>query len=420
MKSIKYVSLLACLFYVIQNSTAQETLIHKNEAWNYYDKGYLPETWYLTHQSYPWKTGNAPLGYGDNSLNTEISYGNEERNKELVRYFHKTIQIDQNHVIYGLYVRRDDGVVLYVNGKEVLRNNLPKGELTQNTRALKRLEGVEETQYIFKVLKSTTFKKGANDIAVAVFQASPNSSDLIFDLSLVAFTDSQSLDKIINNTSFNVETNQLNEEITSSQDLFEVQKLKLQNEAVHDTNYALKMLLFLVSCLFFIAIIGYYFMIQNNAKNSRLLSEKLQTLKDQLKEKNTEMLQLSMNVLYNKQYFKELRADIKSIKTDDKSSIKNMMHLLDSVIDRDEEWEQLKTHFNEISSGFYDRLVAKHPSLTETELRHCMFIKMHLQTKEIARILLIDPRSVQTARYRIKKSLELDEEVDLRTYLLSL
>ena len=48
-----------------------------------------------------------------------------------------------------------------------------------------------------------------------------------------------------------------------------------------------------------------------------------------------------------------------------------------------------------------------------------MFIKLHLQTKEIARILLIDPRSVQTARYRIKKKMNLKEEEDLRRYLIS-
>jgi DNA-binding CsgD family transcriptional regulator len=49
-----------------------------------------------------------------------------------------------------------------------------------------------------------------------------------------------------------------------------------------------------------------------------------------------------------------------------------------------------------------------------------MFIKLHLQTKEIAKILLIDPRSVQTARYRIKKKMNLDEDIDLRAYLLKI
>jgi len=49
-----------------------------------------------------------------------------------------------------------------------------------------------------------------------------------------------------------------------------------------------------------------------------------------------------------------------------------------------------------------------------------MFIKTHLQTKEIARILLIDPRSVQTSRYLIKKKMGLEETIDLREYLLDL
>jgi len=34
--------------------------------------------------------------------------------------------------------------------------------------------------------------------------------------------------------------------------------------------------------------------------------------------------------------------------------------------------------------------------------------------------LLIDPRPVQTSRYRIKKKLNLNEEQDLRNYLIDL
>lgn len=82
--------------------------------------------------------------------------------------------------------------------------------------------------------------------------------------------------------------------------------------------------------------------------------------------------------------------------------------------------ENLKKHFNEVNSGFVDRLISKYPLLTDIELRHCIFIKLHMQTKEIANILHIDPRSVQAARYRIKKKMDLDEGIDLRDYLLNI
>lgn len=129
---------------------------------------------------------------------------------------------------------------------------------------------------------------------------------------------------------------------------------------------------------------------------------------------------LSTRLLYNKQYFKEIKIDLKGIKTEDTATIKNINHQINSVLNKDDEWEALQKHFNTICSGFYSNLLAKHPTLTEIELRHCMFIKMHLLTKEVAKILLVDPRSVQTARYRIKKKLNLDEKEDLRDYLLKI
>ena len=127
---------------------------------------------------------------------------------------------------------------------------------------------------------------------------------------------------------------------------------------------------------------------------------------------------LSTRLLYNKQYFKEIKIDLKGLKTDDSTTIKSINHQINSVLNKDDEWEALEKHFNTICSGFYSKLLKNHPTLTEIELRHCMFIKMHLLTKEVAKILLVDPRSVQTARYRIKKKLELGENDDLRDYLL--
>ena len=97
------------------------------------------------------------------------------------------------------------------------------------------------------------------------------------------------------------------------------------------------------------------------------------------------------------------------------------MHIakqIDYNIGHEDDWENLKKHFNAIHTGYFDQLIKLHPSLTEVELRHCIFIKLHMQTKEIAKILNIDPKSVQVSRYRIKKKMKLPEQVDLRDYLM--
>lgn len=134
---------------------------------------------------------------------------------------------------------------------------------------------------------------------------------------------------------------------------------------------------------------------------------------------------ISLNTLNRKQYLKVLNKDIeKSISGNDIASIKKRLSKITSQLEfhleQEDDWGNLKKHLNVVHTGFFEKLLQEYPTLTETELRHCVFIKLHIQTKEIARILHIDPRSVQASRYRIKKKMQLKESVDLKTYLQSL
>jgi hypothetical protein len=85
--------------------------------------------------------------------------------------------------------------------------------------------------------------------------------------------------------------------------------------------------------------------------------------------------------------------------------------------DTEEEWEAIQLHFSEIHPDFFKRLREMSTELTQYDLKHCAYIKMNLSTKDISRILNISDRSVQTARYRIKKKLGLDPGTDLTRML---
>ncbi len=89
-------------------------------------------------------------------------------------------------------------------------------------------------------------------------------------------------------------------------------------------------------------------------------------------------------------------------------------------IDLDADWEQFKLHFVEVHPRFFEALQRQAPGLSKTDLRHCAYMRMDLSTKEIARLLSIEPSSVQIARVRLKKKLELDREVDLKDFVRNL
>ena len=83
---------------------------------------------------------------------------------------------------------RDDGAVIYINGDEVRRTNMPTGTISHTTQASGTVSGSGESafnQFSIDVSKLVT---GTNTIAVEIHQAQPSSSDISFDLRLLATT----------------------------------------------------------------------------------------------------------------------------------------------------------------------------------------------------------------------------------------
>lgn len=83
----------------------------------------------------------------------------------------------------------------------------------------------------------------------------------------------------------------------------------------------------------------------------------------------------------------------------------------------EEDWKQLKLHFNEVHPGFFDILQQRFTSLSQNDLRLCAYIRINLANKEIARILNVEFRSVQVAKYRLKKKMNLTKEEDLGEFI---
>ncbi|MCC7376561.1 MAG: hypothetical protein IT581_18020 [Verrucomicrobiales bacterium] len=131
-----------------------------------------------------WFSGPAPLGYGDGDEKTLTRKG--EPPHPLTAYFRQTFQVPADLAAKSLLIRlvRDDGVVVYLNGQEVLRDNVPKGPITFSTVASEST-GNENGVRTF-VVPASALSAGANVVAAEVHQASATSSDLSFDLELTA------------------------------------------------------------------------------------------------------------------------------------------------------------------------------------------------------------------------------------------
>jgi hypothetical protein len=106
-------------------------------------------------------------------------------------YFRTTLNIANPAAIVALdlHLLRDDGAVLYINGSEVMRSNMPGGAITYTTLASSAVSGTDETTFFEYPLHPSVFITGANTIAVELHQSAATSSDAVFDMYIQAAVD---------------------------------------------------------------------------------------------------------------------------------------------------------------------------------------------------------------------------------------
>ncbi len=164
-------------------------LIPEQAAWNFNDKGenLTPDWINLGFDDSKWAREKAVLGYGNGDETTTISYGGNAAKKNVTTYFRKKFMVEETEGRSALQLRlkRDDGAVVYINGVEVYRNNMPEGAITNETFAINFVEGGEEDVFITSNLDKGVLTLGENIVAVEIHQSSATSTDLRFDLSLL-------------------------------------------------------------------------------------------------------------------------------------------------------------------------------------------------------------------------------------------
>src|SRR5678815_5910102 len=118
---------------------AQTTLISYGSSWKYLDNGSNQGTAWraVSFSDATWRTGNAELGYGDGDEKTVVRYGSSSSLKYVTTYFRKSISIANASLYSGLSlsIKRDDGAVVYINGTERYRTNMPTGTISYTTLA---------------------------------------------------------------------------------------------------------------------------------------------------------------------------------------------------------------------------------------------------------------------------------------------
>ncbi len=163
--------------------------------------------------------------------------------------------------------------------------------------------------------------------------------------------------------------------------------------------------------------LGAYYSIQNASQKSEVPSPRNQELLQQLRTKNELLTRKELAFQQNLNFLKQLKVDIRQLNHDKPKLAKNvnlLIHKVNGSMQFQYKWEELSKYFAELYPTFFSHLREKYPDLTSSEVRHCIFLKLNLTIDEVAQILNIEPTSVSSARYRLKKKIDIDSLMELK------
>ncbi len=155
-------------------------------------------------------------------------------------------------------------------------------------------------------------------------------------------------------------------------------------------------------------------------QNSELEKERL---KDELSFKNKELATNMMYLLEKNEFIGSLVDKLVEIR---ERANKGNMELVQGIIGELKRnssqgiWEEFEMRFKNVHSEFYNSLQTQYPDLTPNEVRLCAFLRLNMSTKEISAITHQSVKSINMARFRLRKKLNIDQDENLIAHMMQL
>ncbi|WP_424001299.1 tetratricopeptide repeat protein [Maribacter sp. IgM3_T14_3] len=159
-------------------------------------------------------------------------------------------------------------------------------------------------------------------------------------------------------------------------------------------------------------------------KKNKIAREKQEVIyKQEIAHKKKELTSQTLHLVQKNTFIQELMDNLENVKNSPekfKTEFRRIVMLLKKENASDKDWEVFKTYFAEVHNDFDQKLKTLYADISEKEIRLAAFLRMNLTTKEIAATLNVLPDSILKSKYRLKKKLNLDKDIDLTSFLNTL
>lgn len=149
---------------------------------------------------------------------------------------------------------------------------------------------------------------------------------------------------------------------------------------------------------------------------------KTEALEDKIKVKEGELTAYTLNFVQKNELLQDVKSSLAELRqganAEQKRKLKTLSRQIDSTVRIDEDWEGFRKHFESAHQGLISNIKQQYPTLTQHDLRLLALIRINLSSKEIGSMLGIASDSVKTARYRLRKKLELETKQSLFDFLM--
>lgn len=163
---------------------------------------------------------------------------------------------------------------------------------------------------------------------------------------------------------------------------------------------------------------------ESKLKDHKIVELEKENLDKELKHKAQEMTSVMMSLSHKNETLLTVKKELQNIvgmlprtSADAKKAIADLQGKVTIDLKSDEVFDRVAEEFDLVHNDFIKRLRARFPDLTNNEVLMCAYLKMNLSTKEIAPLLNISVRGVETMRYRIRKKFGLEREDKLMEFL---
>lgn len=161
---------------------------------------------------------------------------------------------------------------------------------------------------------------------------------------------------------------------------------------------------------------------KNLENEKRIVQLRNESLRSEIKFKSKQLANTAFALVKKNESLQEIKRELINLKNsfDNQYAFKKILNKVDSSITHKDEWKVFEYNFNQVHEDFFKTLKSKHPNLTPKDLKICAYIKMNLSNKEIIPLMNVSLRGLETHRYRLKKKLNLNNDISVSDYLINL